>query len=57
MAAYVFFRMRPSVRLGHPLPLALDVAIVLYLRDPAMRALYPSMRSWTRAWLRHDSPA
>ena len=58
MAAYVFatFDAVRSIQLGHPLPLAVDVAIVLYLQTPAMRALYPSMWSRTRAWRRHDSP-
>jgi len=59
MAGYVFatFDAVRSIHLGHPLPLAVDVAIVLYLQTPAMRALYPSMWSRTRAWRRHDSPA
>lgn len=57
MAAYVFFTFDAvrSVRLGHPLPLALDVAAVLYLQAPAMRALYPSMWSRAQAWRRRNS--
>ena len=59
MAAYVFatFDAVRSIQLGHPLPLAVDIAIVLYLQTPAMRALYPSMWSRARAWRRHDAPA
>jgi hypothetical protein len=59
MAGYVFatFDAFRSIHLGHPLPLAVDAAIVLYLQTPAMRALYPSMWSRTRAWRRHDFPA
>jgi hypothetical protein len=67
-AAYLLVRRRPrarsavyiiltfdavrSVRLGHVLPLALDVAIVLYLQTAPMRRLYPSMLTRTRAWRR-----
>ena len=54
LAAYVFFALDTvrSIRLGHPLPLALDVAIVLYLQTPPMRRLYPSMARRARAWRR-----
>ncbi len=47
-AAYAFltFDVLRSVRLAHSLPLAIDVAIILYLQTPAMRHLYPSM--WSR---------
>lgn len=57
IACYVFltFDAVRSVRLGHPLPLGLDVAAVLYLLTPPMRALYPSMWSRTRAWRRRSS--
>ena len=57
MAAYIFFAFDAvrSVRLGHPVPLALDVAGTLYLLTPAMRALYPSMWSRARAWRRRVS--
>ena len=67
-AAYVFSRRRPrarsavyilltfdivrSLRLGHPLPLAIDVAIILYLQTAPMRRLYPSMLTRTRTWRR-----
>ncbi len=56
MAAYVFltFDAVRSVWLAHPLPLALDAAVVLYLLTPAMRAAYPSMWSRTRP-RRHPS--
>lgn len=55
LAAYVFlsFDAARSVRLAHGLPLALDLAIVLYLQMPPMRRLYPSMWSRSRAWRRH----
>lgn len=58
MAAYVFatFDAVRSIRLGHPLPLAVDLAIVLYLQAPAMRDLYPSMWSRARTWRRRGSP-
>ncbi|MBI2171185.1 MAG: hypothetical protein HYU30_04080 [Chloroflexi bacterium] len=48
LAAYVFltFDAMRSLRLAHWLPLALDLAIILYLQTPAMRHLYPSM--WSR---------
>lgn len=54
LAAYVFFTFDAvrSIRLGHPLPLALDVATVLYLQTPPMRRLYPSMARRARAWRR-----
>ncbi len=54
LAAYVFFTFDAvrSIRLGHPLPLALDVAIVLYLQTLPMRRLYPSMARRARAWRR-----
>lgn len=49
LAAYVFltFDIIRSARLGHWLPLTLDLAIILYLQTPAMRRIYPSM--WSRA--------
>lgn len=49
LAAYVFLSIDGlrSARLAHWLPLALDLAIILYLQTPAMRRLYPSM--WSRA--------
>ena len=48
LATYTFltFDILRSARLGHWLPLALDIAIILYLQTPAMRRLYPSM--WSR---------
>lgn len=48
LAAYVFltFDLLRSARMGHWLPIALDIAIILYLQTPAMRRLYPSM--WSR---------
>lgn len=48
LAAYVFlfFDALRSTRLAHWLPLALDLAIILYLQTSAMRRLYPSM--WSR---------
>ncbi len=57
MAAYVFlaFDIVRSVRLGHRLPLALDLAVLLYLQTPPLRALYPSMWSRARAWRRRAS--
>lgn len=47
-AAYVFLALDVlrSARLMAWLPVALDVAIILYLQTPAMRRLYPSM--WSR---------
>ncbi len=58
MAGYVFATLDAvrSIHLGHPLPLAVDVAIVLYLQTSAMHALCPSMWSRTRAWRRRGSP-
>lgn len=42
-----------SVRYGHWLPAAIDIAIVVYLQTPAMRCVYPSVWSRTRvAWRR-----
>lgn len=54
LAAYVFltFDILRSVRLAHWLPLALDVAVILYLQTPAMRRLYPSMWSRRKSLLR-----
>lgn len=52
-AAYCFltFDILRSMRLGHWVPLALDIAIILYLQTPAMRYLYPSMWSrWKALW-------
>lgn len=51
LAGYLFlaFDAVRSLRLGHPLPMALDVAGVLYLLSPPMRSLYPSMWSRMRA--------
>lgn len=48
LATYVFltFDVLRSARLAHWLPLALDIAIILYLQTPAMRRLYPTM--WSR---------
>lgn len=48
LAAYVFltFDILRSWRLAHWLPLAFDVAILLYLQTPRMRRIYPSM--WSR---------
>lgn len=67
-AAYLLSRRRPrarsavyilltfdivrSLRLGHWLPLAIDLAIILYLQTAPMRRLYPSMVTRTRAWRR-----
>ena len=67
-AAYLLSRRRPrarsavyilltfdivrSVRLGHWLPLVVDLAILLYLQTAAMRSLYPSMFHRMRAWRR-----
>jgi len=67
-AAYLLSRRRPrarsavyilltfdtvrSLRLGHGLPLAIDVAIVLYLQTAPMRRIYPSMLTRTRGWRR-----
>lgn len=54
MATYIFlsFDAVRSLTLAHPLPLAVDVAIVLYLQTAPMRRLYPSMWSRTRVWRR-----
>lgn len=65
-AAYLLWRRRPrarsavyilltfdivrSLRLGHELPLAIDLAILLYLQTAPMRRLYPSMLTRTRGW-------
>lgn len=48
LAAYVFltFDILRSWRLAHWLPIAFDVAILLYLQTPRMRRIYPSM--WSR---------
>ncbi|MEE9324057.1 MAG: hypothetical protein V3U90_00675 [Dehalococcoidia bacterium] len=48
LAIYVFltFDVARSIRFAHWLPLAIDIAIILYLQTPAMRRLYPSM--WSR---------
>ena len=57
LAAYVFltFDVLRSIRLAHWLPIALDLAIILYLQTPAMRRLYPSMWSRRKAiWRRRD---
>ncbi len=55
LAAYVFFTfdVLRSIRLAHWVPMALDLAAVVYLQTPAMRAVYPSMWSRRRAlWAR-----
>ena len=51
MAAYIFlaFDAARSLRLEHRLPLALDLALLLYLQSPPLRRFYPSMWSRTRA--------
>lgn len=70
-AAYLLWRRRPrarsaayillafdavrSLRLGHGLPLAVDLAILLYLQTAPMRRLYPSMLTRTRLWRRRLS--
>ena len=48
LAAYVFltFDVLRSIHLGHWVPMALDIVILLYFQTPAMRGLYPSM--WSR---------
>ena len=67
-AAYLLSRRRPrarsavyilltfdavrSVRLGHDLPLTVDLAILLYLQTAPMRRLYPSMLTRARGWRR-----
>jgi len=67
-AAYLLSRRRPrarsavyilltfdivrSVRLGHWLPPAVDLAILLYLQTAPMRGLYPSMFERMRTWRR-----
>lgn len=53
LAAYVFlsFDLLRSLRAAHWVPLALDLAFILYLQTPAMRRLYPSMWSRTRVAL------
>ncbi len=43
---FLTFDVIRSVRLAHWLPIALDLAIILYLQTPSMRRLYPSM--WSR---------
>src|ERR1700693_2273382 len=71
-AAYLLSRRRPrarsavyilltfdvvrSVRLGHWLPLAIALAILLYLQTAAMRKLYPSMFHRMRQWRGAISP-
>ncbi len=47
-ATYVFltFDIVRAARLAHWLPVALDIAILVYLQTPAMRRLYPSI--WSR---------
>ncbi len=52
MAAYVFFSFDAvrSTRLAHELPLAIDLALILYLQTPGMRRLYPSMWSRRGRW-------
>lgn len=52
MAAYIWlsFDAIRSARLAHGLPLALDLAIILYLQAPPMRRLYPSLWSRRRSW-------
>ncbi|MFQ5873031.1 MAG: hypothetical protein ACE5JL_04430, partial [Dehalococcoidia bacterium] len=58
LAVYVFltFDILRSVRLAHWLPIAIDLAIILYLQTPAMRRLYPSMwsrrKAMWRPWVR-----
>lgn len=54
LATYVFltFDVFRSARLSHWLPIALDLAIILYLQTPAMRRLYPSMWSRRKRMLR-----
>jgi hypothetical protein len=70
-AAYLLARRRPrarsavyilltfdavrSLRLGHGLPLGVDVAIILYLQTAPMRRLYPSMLTRARVWRRRLS--
>jgi hypothetical protein len=67
-AAYLLARRRPrarsavyilftfdivrSMRLGHWLPPAVDLAILLYLQTAPMRRLYPSMFHRMRQWRR-----
>jgi hypothetical protein len=67
-AAYLLVRRRPrarsavyilltfdivrSIRLGHPVPLAIDLAIIAYLQTAPMRVLYPSMLTRARTWRR-----
>ncbi len=48
LAVYTFltFDILRSARLGHWLPMLLDIAIIVYLQMPAMRRMYPSM--WSR---------
>lgn len=49
LACYVFltFDILRSLRRDHWLPVGLDALVILYLQTPAMRALYPSM--WSRS--------
>ncbi len=48
-SVYMFctFDVLRSVRYGHWLPAAIDIAIVAYLQTPSMRRAYPSV--WSRA--------
>ncbi len=48
-SVYMFctFDVLRSLRYGHWLPAAIDIAIVAYLQTPAMRRAYPSV--WSRA--------
>jgi hypothetical protein len=71
-AAYLLSRRRPrarsatyilltfdivrSVRLGHWLPLAIALAILLYMQTAAMRELYPSMFHRMRQWRGVEAP-
>ena len=59
MAAYIFlaFDAARSVRLGDRLPVAIDLALLLYLQSPPLRRLYPSMWSRTRPARRRASPS
>ena len=54
LATYTFltFDILRSASLAHWLPLALDIAVILYLQTPAMRRLYPSMWSRRKRMLR-----
>ncbi len=48
-SVYMFctFDVLRSVRYGHWLPAAIDIAIVVYLQTPSMRRAYPSV--WSRS--------